>query len=80
MRNFELIDVAHVQSSYNSHFYAYESSPSQFKFYLVDVPPNISFYLTLQQGSQKKGRLRIFLARILENKLTDYELISCKFE
>jgi hypothetical protein len=40
MRNFEVIDVAHVRPAFNSHFYAYKSNPAQFKLYIVDIPAN----------------------------------------
>jgi hypothetical protein len=78
MRNFELIDVAHLRPTYNSHFYTYKSNPGQFKFYMMDVTPNSSFYLTLQHSSQENGRLRLFIAKVLQNRLTDYQLVSCK--
>lgn len=78
MRNFEIIDVAHLRPDFSSHFYSYRSLPGQYKFYTVGIPSHISFYLTLQHGSQEKGRIRIFLARVLENQLTDFQLVSCK--
>ena len=72
--------MAHVRSQFNSHFYAYNSAPSQYQFYTFDVPEHLSFYLTLQREKQEQGRLRIFLARVLDNQPTDYELVQCKIE
>lgn len=72
--------MAHVRLQFNSHFYAYNSAPSQYQFYIFDVMEHLSFYLTLQRERQEPGRLRIILAKVLENQLTDYELIACKIE